>query len=59
MQERKNNMKFITKASIIPSAENSDKRFIIPTILAGKYSATFAFWKWMITIQWGNFNEKN
>jgi hypothetical protein len=48
-------MKFIAKASLIPDAENTNKRFIVPTILANRYSATFVFWKWMITIQWGNF----
>ena len=51
-------MKFTIKASVIPSAEKTGKRFIIPTILANKYAATFVFWKWMITIQWGNFNTK-
>ena len=48
-------MKITIKASEIPTAKSIDQRFIIPTILANKYSATFVFWKWMITIQWGNF----
>lgn len=48
-------MKFVIKSGTIPSAEESDKRFIIPTILANRYSATFILWKWMMTIQWGNF----
>ena len=51
-------MKITIKASEIPTAENIDKRFIIPTILANKYAATFVFWKWMITIQWVNFNAR-
>ena len=51
-------MKFLVKAGLIPTAKSINKRFIIPTILANRYSATFIFWKWMMTIQWGNFNER-
>ena len=34
-------MKFITKASLIPTAKNIDKRFIIPTILANRLPHLF------------------
>ena len=50
-------MKITIKASEIPTAKNIE-RFIIPTILANRYAATFVFWKWMITLQWGNFNAR-
>lgn len=43
------------KFGLIPSATDSGKRFILPTILADVNSATIVFWKWMITIQWSNF----
>lgn len=51
------NLQLSFKTGVIPSVKNGDtKRFIIPTILANKYAATFVFWKWMITVQWGNFD---
>ena len=49
-------MKMNITAGQIPSANSSDKRFVVPTILANRHSATFVFWKWMLTLQWSNFD---
>lgn len=54
----KNKLTLSFKGGVISAVKNgeTDKRFILPTIMANKYSATFIFWKWMATVQWGNFD---
>lgn len=49
-------MRITVKGGTIPAAKDDvPRRMLIPTILIGKWGATFVFWKWMLTIQWANF----